>query len=340
LRVWTSEIAIEYHAGIGDWDTAVSLAERSVGVARALGQRTLVPRVLVWLGLLYFGRGELERGKACVDEAWELCGAARNGKRHAAGDVHSVVPAHTGRAMYHLVMQQYGSAVRIGEHGLEIADASGYVVWAIHRLMPVVAEAALWMSDMDRARRLAARMRRDSQRMGHRLGLAWADACEALVELLQGDKHRSVEMLRGVAERLEAVPYVPDAARVRRQLARALAETGDREGATRELRRAHEVFARLGAVPELDATREQLRELGARPPARSAVSGAAGLTGRELEIVRLVAARRSNKEIGTALDISSRTVSTHLSNVFGKLGVASRGELADFARKAGLLNET
>jgi DNA-binding CsgD family transcriptional regulator len=63
----------------------------------------------------------------------------------------------------------------------------------------------------------------------------------------------------------------------------------------------------------------------------------AGLTGRELEIVRLVAARRSNKEIGKALGISARTASTHLSNIFAKLGVASRGELADAARDAGLI---
>ena len=341
LRVWTAEVAIEYHAGIGDWDTAVSLAERTVSVARALGQRTLVPRVLVWLGLLYFGRGDVERGKLCVDEAWELSGAGTETvDRAGAGEVHTIVPAHLGRASYHLTMQQYEEAIRIGERGLEIADASGFVVWAIHRLMPVIAEAALWKSDMVRARRLASRMRRDSQRLGHQLGLAWADASDALVELLKGDKHRSVEMLRNVAEQLEAVPYVPDAARVRRQLARALAETGDREGATRELRRAHEVFAHLGAAPELDATREQLRQLGARPPVRNVMSGAAGLTGREVEIVQLVAARRSNKEIGTALDISSRTVSTHLSNIFAKLGVGSRGELADYARKAGLINET
>jgi DNA-binding CsgD family transcriptional regulator len=337
LRVWTAEVAIEYHAGIGDWDTAVGLAERTLTMARALGQRTLVPRVLVWLGLLYFGRGEVERGKACVDEAWELAGAGRerNGGPGQA-DVHSIVPAHTGRAAYHLVMQQYEEAIRVGEQGLLIADESGYIVWAVHRLMPVISEAALWKSDMDRARRLAARLRRDSQRLGHKLGLAWADACDALVELLKGDKHKSVAMLRDVAEQLEAVPYVPDAARVRRQLARALTETGDREGAMRELRRAHEVFAHLGAVPELDATREQLRQLGARPPVRSVSTGAAGLTGRELEIVRLVTARRSNKEIGKALDISARTVSTHLSNIFAKLGVGSRGELADYARTQGL----
>jgi DNA-binding CsgD family transcriptional regulator len=145
-----------------------------------------------------------------------------------------------------------------------------------------------------------------------------------------------VQLLRSAAESLEAIPFVPDAARVRRQLGRALIETGDTEGAIRELRRVHEVFSHLGAEPELDDTREQLRTLGARPPQRSVVSGAGGLTGRELEIVRLVAARQSNKEIGTALEISSRTVSTHLSNIFAKLGVASRGELADYARRAGL----
>ncbi|HEY2378865.1 MAG TPA: AAA family ATPase [Gemmatimonadaceae bacterium] len=337
LRAWTAEVTIEYYAGIGEWDTAVTLAEATLAVARSLGQSTLIPRLLVWLGLLYFGRGNVEGGKACVDEAWELSGA---GEESARGDVHSIVPAHTGRAAYHLTMQDYETAIRTGERGLEIADASGYVVWAVHRLMPVIAEAALWKSDMRRALRVGQRLRRDAGRLDHRLGLAWADASVALAELLQGNKSRSVEMLRTVAEQLEAIPYVPDAARVRRQLARALAETGDREGATRELRRAHEVFARLGAEPELKATREQLRELGARPPVRSHAEGAAGLTGRELEIVRLVADRQSNKEIGAALDISSRTVSTHLSNIFSKLGLTSRGELADYARTSGLLNDT
>jgi DNA-binding CsgD family transcriptional regulator len=61
----------------------------------------------------------------------------------------------------------------------------------------------------------------------------------------------------------------------------------------------------------------------------------AGLTGRELEIARMVAQRKSNKDIGLALDISARTVSTHLSNIFGKVGVTSRGELADFIRGIG-----
>ena len=56
------------------------------------------------------------------------------------------------------------------------------------------------------------------------------------------------------------------------------------------------------------------------------------LSEREAEIARLVADRKSNKQIGAMLDISSRTVSTHLSNIFQKLGVASRGELTDRVR--------
>jgi DNA-binding CsgD family transcriptional regulator len=64
------------------------------------------------------------------------------------------------------------------------------------------------------------------------------------------------------------------------------------------------------------------------------VAGGA-LTGREREIAELVARRRSNKEIAQALQISARTVSTHLSNIFVKLEVQSRGELADFIRGIG-----
>lgn len=338
LRAWTSEVEIEYLAGIGDWDQAVAIAQQTVEVARALGQRSLLPRVLVWLGLLHLGRGEIERGKACVDEAWELA-HGRVEDASAPRDVFAIVPAHIGRAAYAMAVGENAKAIRLGQTGLSIADRSGNVVWAIHRLMPVIAEASLWAADLSRASAIAERMRRESRALGQQLGLAWADACDALVELLSGDKARAIALLAGAVDALEAIPYVPDAARLRRQLGRALAETGDRDGAMRELRRAHDVFQHLGAARELDATREQMRELGARPPARSSSSGIGGLTGREVEIVRLVAARRSNKEIGAALGISARTASTHLSNIFSKLGVASRGELADHAREQGLLDD-
>src|SRR6185312_9070702 len=109
----------------------------------------------------------------------------------------SLVPAHIGRAAYLLAMKQYPDAIGVGEKGLRIADRSRNVVWAIHRLMPVIAEASLWAADLERARQLGERMRRDSMALGQQLGLAWADACDALVELLSGDKERAVALLRG-----------------------------------------------------------------------------------------------------------------------------------------------
>jgi len=181
-------------------------------------------------------------------------------------------------------------------------------------------------------------MRRDAGRLKHRLGLAYADACDGLIAWFRdGDPRRGIDLLRSAAEQLEAIPFPPQAARVRRKLAGALVETGQREEGARELRKAHDVLARLGAAEELTGTREEMRERGVRPPPKTVATGAAGLTGREIEIARMVAGRKSNKEIGGTLQISSRTVSTHLSNIFVKLSVSSRGELADFVRQNDLL---
>jgi DNA-binding CsgD family transcriptional regulator len=93
----------------------------------------------------------------------------------------------------------------------------------------------------------------------------------------------------------------------------------------------------MRAEVELNLTRDLIRELGLRPPARTAAAGVGTLTGREVDVARLAASRKSNKEIATALGISPRTVSTHLSSIFLKLEVQSRGELADVARRQGLL---
>lgn len=335
LKLWTAEVSIEYASGTGDWERGIALGERTIAMARVLSQRTLMPRLLVWVGLMRLGRGETEVAKKYFDEAWHLSGA--DGSRAGRPlDVHTVVPAHVGRAAYHLYMNDYREAIRVGERGLEIADRTGYVVWAIHRLLPVIGEASLWLQDWERTQRYGERLQRESEMLGHQLGIAWSNACFALQRMLKGDKQGAVRDLTAAAEQLEAIPFVEHAARLRRKLADALNESGDRDGAVRELRRIHDVFAKLGAQRELDDTREKLRELGSRPPTRSTTAGFAGLTGREVEICRLVAERKSNKEIGTALGISPRTVSTHLSNIFEKLDVDSRGALTDLVRAQGL----
>ncbi len=62
----------------------------------------------------------------------------------------------------------------------------------------------------------------------------------------------------------------------------------------------------------------------------------AGLTGRELEVLRLLAAGQSNKEIGAELFIATKTASVHVSNILAKLGAASRTEAAAIAHGEGL----
>jgi DNA-binding CsgD family transcriptional regulator len=331
LRLWTDEVSIEFLSGSGDWDAGLGLAERAIPMARSLGQRTLLPRLLVWAALIHVGRGDFERAKQYLDEAGALTGA-RAGRRGGPMDVHTHVPLHMGLAQYYLATGDYSRAIEAGEAGLAIADQTGYVAWAIHRLLPALIEAALKLQDVELARRYGDRLRRDATRTGHRLGIAWAHTTEALIAMMTSEWRRAAPLLAEAADELEAVPWVWDAGRLRRYLAEVLFRLGDRDGAIRELRRSHDTLARLQAEPELSRTRDLLRRLGARPPARAATSGSGALTGRELDIARLVANRKSNKEIGTALGISPRTVSTHVSNIFAKLSVSSRAELAEKVR--------
>jgi DNA-binding CsgD family transcriptional regulator len=150
---------------------------------------------------------------------------------------------------------------------------------------------------------------------------------------MRGDVPTGILRLREAVARLESIPAIPDAARLRRHVAARLRDHGEREEALKELRLIHDIFVRLGAEQELAKTREQIRELGARPPVKETGQGIQGLSGRELEIARLASEGKSNKTIARSLDISPRTVSTHLSNVFGKLEIASRGELAEVIRR-------
>jgi len=127
--------------------------------------------------------------------------------------------------------------------------------------------------------------------------------------------------------------------------AEAAAADGDRPAAAAQVRRAAEIADRLGASP----LREQAEWLARRarltlagdPAAPGAdpgeqARGQYGLTARELEVLRLVAAGRSNRDIAAELFISAKTASVHVSNIMSKLGVASRVEAAALAFRLGL----
>ena len=333
LRLWTEELSIELAYGSGDWDAGIALGEQAITLARGLNQRRLLPRLLTLTSFFYHGRGDLDRVRALLDEAYEISGLFEDGPR----DVHMIVPTLIGTAHYQVAVGEYAEAIETARKGLKIAEGTGYTPWAVHRLLPILAEACLWAGEIDEAERVGRTLRAHATANNHKLGLAWADACDAMVRWKRGDARGGAVAMRHAAEALEAIPMIPYAARVRRQLAGRLAEIGDVEGSLAELRRVHEVFAHIGAELELEKARIQFREVGHRPPPRGFGEGMAGLTPRELEIARRVARRRSNKAIGKELGISPRTVSTHLSNIFQKLELTSRTELGDLIRDQGLL---
>jgi DNA-binding NarL/FixJ family response regulator len=143
------------------------------------------------------------------------------------------------------------------------------------------------------------------------------------VALTDGDVGESLVALRHawqVWRELEA-PY--EAARARELVGLACRALGDDDAAAVELEAARDAFAALGAVPDL--ARVDALAPGAGP------ADAHGLTARELEVLRLVAAGKSNREIASMLVISEHTVARHLQNIFAKLGLSSRTAASAFA---------
>jgi ATP/maltotriose-dependent transcriptional regulator MalT len=122
------------------------------------------------------------------------------------------------------------------------------------------------------------------------------------------------------------VPY--EVASTRTLLGQALRGSGDEAGALAAFREARALFERIGA--KLDATG---REAASHPYP-------AGLTGREVEVLRLIANGRSNKEVATELHLSPKTVSRHLSNIFLKAGVSSRAAATAFAFQHGVVDRS
>jgi DNA-binding CsgD family transcriptional regulator len=115
--------------------------------------------------------------------------------------------------------------------------------------------------------------------------------------------------------------------------AEAALARGDRDGAAARLRRAAPLAAGLGARPlgeqiAILSRRARIRLDDREAAGQAAGDGELGLTERELEVLRLVAAGRSNRDIAAELFISPKTASVHVSNILGKLGVGSRGEAA------------
>lgn len=135
-----------------------------------------------------------------------------------------------------------------------------------------------------------------------------------------------------------AEPY--PLARVLLDAATVALNAGDRDRASDSLHRAATLAQNLGARPLTGqiADLAQRGRIGLGPAPAPGADRLAGLTARELEVLRLVAAGRSNRDIAADLFISPKTASVHVSNILGKLGVASRVEATAAAYRLGFPN--
>jgi DNA-binding CsgD family transcriptional regulator len=170
---------------------------------------------------------------------------------------------------------------------------------------------------------------------------AWAAAFAA--EAARADGHQDLAGWDAAATAWETLAQPYPAAYALLRAAGAASAAGNREGAAIRLRRAAELASQLGARPLLEQISALARRARVDLPAAwgRGVSAAVpfGLTEREREVLRLVAAGRGNRDIAAELFISPKTASVHVSNILGKLGATTRGEAAAIAHRRHLLDE-
>jgi DNA-binding NarL/FixJ family response regulator len=171
------------------------------------------------------------------------------------------------------------------------------------------------------------------------MATAWRNRAEAELALDAGDAATAAELALASAEAAQSAGVVVEAALSRTLAGRALAEAGRTDEATAELQRAADDLDGCGAVRYRDATERELRKLGKvvhrrTRKAASASEALSELSERELEVARLVVDRKTNKEIAGELFVSLKTVEAHMRNLFRKLGVSSRIEVARTVERA------
>ena len=285
-----------------------------------------------------------------VDEARRaVTRCVRNVEREAAGRAHyQQAEIHRLRGEFALADAAYREASRAGfepQPGLALlrlaqgdinaaASASRRVVGATRdplarlRFLPAHVEIMLAAGDLAAARAASQELQDTAATVDTDVLAAIAAHACGSVELAQGNPQAVLEPARRAFSIWQQVgaPYL--AARLRVLLARACLALGDSAGAELELQCAREVFERLGALPDiaaLDAT------------AKSQAAPCEGLTGRELQVLRLLATGKTNKAIARQLSLSEKTIDRHVSNIFGKAGVVTRAAATAFAYERDLI---
>lgn len=182
-------------------------------------------------------------------------------------------------------------------------------------------EAALAVGDLDLAEESAREVAATAEAFDSAGLRAEGHRCVGAVLLARDRTMEALGALRMAFNEWQQLDVPFEAARTRQLLARAYADCGDADAAEREAAAAQACFDRLGVMASQPET-------------------PAGLTAREVEVIRLLASGKSNREIAEELFLSPKTVARHLSNIFAKTGAGSRAAATAYAYDHGLMGRT
>jgi DNA-binding CsgD family transcriptional regulator/DNA polymerase III delta prime subunit len=223
-----------------------------------------------------------------------------------------------------LVAQQRGSLDEGATH-FAAAEAALAVVGSrepnLARWRADYVEVLLELGHVDDAIALLEPWESEAARLGREPVLAQAMRCRGLVAAARGDVDLARALLEEAAARHAAVGDRLGAARALLALGVVLRRARQKRASREAIEEAIRVFDECGAVPFADKAREELGRIGGRRREE-------GLTAAERRVASLVAEGRTNREVAAALFLGERTVETHLSHIYAKLGVRSRTELA------------
>jgi DNA-binding CsgD family transcriptional regulator len=167
-----------------------------------------------------------------------------------------------------------------------------------------------------------------------------AERAAAHMALASGDPAEAARRALASAEMADALGTPIEAAQSRLLAGRGLAGADRPDAAVEVLQQAASAFDALGALRYRDEAERELRRFGSRRPHRRTragqrdATGVESLTERELQVARLIVDRRTNPQIAAELFLSTKTVESHVRNLFHKLGVSSRVEVARVIERA------
>jgi DNA-binding CsgD family transcriptional regulator len=297
----------------GSWADAMDAAARACERLVTPPPKPSAGTALYQCGELHRLRGELEKAEDGYRQANELGRKPQPGLallRLAQGDVDAAV----------------ASIRRAVDDPTDVALRSRVLVASV--------EIFLAAHDQASARGAANELRDIAASIGALFLRAAAAHANGALLLAEGDNEGALSALceaRDLWRDLEA-PY--EDARTGVLVALASRKVGDADTADFELTSARRTFERLGAALDVARVDELTKALA---PTRTSPKGTGQLTGRELEVLRLVATGKTNRAIADALCLSEKTVARHVSNIFTKLGLSSRAAATGYAYRNRLL---